>query len=798
MIEAQWTATRRLLSDGRRPLPRLWRGEPVTVPAVRVLRHVADAARRRVGLVSRVRLREPGRVPVLRLLRDGPRPPGGGTWRPASHARRASRRPRLRPAAVGLVGRALGAALVAARRLRHADAAGLAGAAAGLGGSATRLGSAASAGAGVSRRPGSPAIRCRHSRALPSRSPAIRRPAGPRPSRSPAYPPPGWGAPPPGQGPPRGWGTAPAGPPPTAWAPPPAVQPPATQPPAAQPPAAHPPGAQPPAAPPLGAQPSTPPLPEAAPVADQPPPGSASLSVATPMEPPPPPPTGPSSSPDLVDGPAGRPPAVDAHRPSPPRHARRVPRLRGRLDACRAPQPGDPQDRHDHLLGPQGQHRARRSGSTPRRSTRSRSATSRPMAAEITRHGGKIEKYIGDAIMAVFGLPRAHEDDALRAVSAAYGMTQALDRLNVDLLAVYGVEIAARTGVNTGEVVANTDENAEQRLATGDAVNVAARLEQAAPANEVLSARSPTASYARMSRSSPSSPSSSRASPSECPPIASWRSASAAVDPSVRRPHAISWSAATTSSSNSERRSATRSGRGGCRLATVVGEAGVGKTLLVDAFNRTIASRRPPCSTGGACPTATASPSGRSSRSSRSAVGIADDDTPEAAMAKIAAALDGAASGTRDPRPPVASVIGLTSDRFAVAEIFWGGARFLEIARHAPAAGHPGHRGRPLRRGDVPRAARAPPRHRRVAVGRARRRDRPHRADRQARRTGRPDLTCSPPPAAALEPAATAQLVEVILGGPSDEAIDARVVATSAEGNPLFVSSSSPCSSTRA
>ncbi len=108
------------------------------------------------------------------------------------------------------------------------------------------------------------------------------------------------------------------------------------------------------------------------------------------------------------------------------------------------------------------------------------------MAAEIERHGGKIEKYIGDAIMAVFGLPKAHEDDALRAVRAAHGMTQALHRLNKELLEFYGVEIAARTGVNTGEVVANSDPNAEQRLATGDAVNVAARLEQAAPANEVL------------------------------------------------------------------------------------------------------------------------------------------------------------------------------------------------------------------------------------------------------------------------------------------------------------------------
>lgn len=107
------------------------------------------------------------------------------------------------------------------------------------------------------------------------------------------------------------------------------------------------------------------------------------------------------------------------------------------------------------------------------------------MAAEITRHGGKIEKYIGDAIMAVFGLPRAHEDDALRAVRAAIGMQAALTGVNADLMQRYGVALANRTGVNTGEVVANDDPTVDQKLATGDAVNVAARLEQAAPENQI-------------------------------------------------------------------------------------------------------------------------------------------------------------------------------------------------------------------------------------------------------------------------------------------------------------------------
>ena len=107
------------------------------------------------------------------------------------------------------------------------------------------------------------------------------------------------------------------------------------------------------------------------------------------------------------------------------------------------------------------------------------------MAAEIIKHGGKIEKYIGDAIMAVFGLPSPREDDALRAVRAASGMQAALVEVNEDLSRRYGVVLANRTGVNTGEVVANDDPSADQKLATGDAVNVTARLEQAAPENEI-------------------------------------------------------------------------------------------------------------------------------------------------------------------------------------------------------------------------------------------------------------------------------------------------------------------------
>jgi class 3 adenylate cyclase/tetratricopeptide (TPR) repeat protein len=94
------------------------------------------------------------------------------------------------------------------------------------------------------------------------------------------------------------------------------------------------------------------------------------------------------------------------------------------------------------------------------------------MKAIVELHGGTVEKFIGDAVMSVFGVPVAHEDDALRALRAATQMRAALPELGVE----------ARMGVNTGEVVTGT----EERLATGDAVTVAARLEQAAAPDEIL------------------------------------------------------------------------------------------------------------------------------------------------------------------------------------------------------------------------------------------------------------------------------------------------------------------------
>jgi len=110
------------------------------------------------------------------------------------------------------------------------------------------------------------------------------------------------------------------------------------------------------------------------------------------------------------------------------------------------------------------------------------------LAHQIRRYEGTIDKYIGDAVMAVFGAPISHEDDAERAISAALAMQQAIGNLNSELDRRYGMRLALRIGINTGEVVAGLLAGDVQTAYTvvGDAVNTAQRFEAAAPLGEIL------------------------------------------------------------------------------------------------------------------------------------------------------------------------------------------------------------------------------------------------------------------------------------------------------------------------
>jgi len=102
----------------------------------------------------------------------------------------------------------------------------------------------------------------------------------------------------------------------------------------------------------------------------------------------------------------------------------------------------------------------------------------------VERHGGTVEKFIGDAVVALFGVPVVHEDDALRALRAADELRAALDRLNESFGRV-GIQIELRMGVNTGVVVVD-ESRTDGFRASGDAMNVAARLEQSSEAGEIL------------------------------------------------------------------------------------------------------------------------------------------------------------------------------------------------------------------------------------------------------------------------------------------------------------------------
>ncbi|HEX9097178.1 MAG TPA: adenylate/guanylate cyclase domain-containing protein [Candidatus Dormibacteraeota bacterium] len=104
------------------------------------------------------------------------------------------------------------------------------------------------------------------------------------------------------------------------------------------------------------------------------------------------------------------------------------------------------------------------------------------MTSTIEAWGGTVQKFMGDSVMATFGVPIVREDDAERALRAACQMLERLSDLNTEFKAQHGVSLAIRVGVNTGEVMAASDQN----VVTGDAVNVAARLEQMAEPGTIL------------------------------------------------------------------------------------------------------------------------------------------------------------------------------------------------------------------------------------------------------------------------------------------------------------------------
>jgi class 3 adenylate cyclase len=200
----------------------------------------------------------------------------------------------------------------------------------------------------------------------------------------------------------------------------------------------------------------------------------------------------------------------------------------------------------------------------------------------IEGHGGTVEKFAGDAVLAVFGVPLAHEDDVLRATRAALEMRKRLEDLNEELERRFGSKLQLRIGINTGEVVSG-DASSRDTFVTGDAVNVAARLEQAAQPGEILLGElSATLSRAEVEPLPPI------AAKGKSEPVPAFRllaappPAARAVQPLVGRERELEQLRAFFAEALSESR---------CLLACVVGEPGVGKTRLVSELCSRFGSR---------------------------------------------------------------------------------------------------------------------------------------------------------------------------------------------------------------
>jgi class 3 adenylate cyclase len=200
------------------------------------------------------------------------------------------------------------------------------------------------------------------------------------------------------------------------------------------------------------------------------------------------------------------------------------------------------------------------------------------MRTALERHGGTVEKFVGDAVMAVFGLPVAHEDDARRAVRAAGDMRVALAALNAELKRDHGVEIESRTGVSTGEVVAGAGET----LVTGDAVNVAARLEQRAQRGEILLG---DATLRLVREVALVEPVEELALKGKTQPVSAWRLLSVLPDiPGFARPLATPFIGREQELAALEAAFERTAAERCCELVTVLGEPGIGKSRLLREF----------------------------------------------------------------------------------------------------------------------------------------------------------------------------------------------------------------------
>jgi class 3 adenylate cyclase/tetratricopeptide (TPR) repeat protein len=301
------------------------------------------------------------------------------------------------------------------------------------------------------------------------------------------------------------------------------------------------------------------------------------------------------------------------------------------------------------------------------------------MRPVLERHGGTVEKYIGDAIVAVFGIPQVHEDDALRAVRAAHDMRDALDALNGELQSRHGFRIEARTGVNTGEILAG-DARPDAPL-SADAANTAARLQQAAGPGEILLGEATL----RLVRDAVTvEPVGHLKLKGKAQPLPAWRLVDVAPEgPGIAR-RLDSPIVGREAELDLLRRTFDRAVEAqACRLVTVVAAPGVGKSRLAAEFTKWLTGRAQ-VFRGRCLPYGDGITYWPVAEVAREAAGIAEEDPAELATSRIAALVaNPEESATVAAR--LGSILGLIDEAAPTQEAFWAVRRLLEnIAEQGP------------------------------------------------------------------------------------------------------------------
>jgi class 3 adenylate cyclase/tetratricopeptide (TPR) repeat protein len=294
----------------------------------------------------------------------------------------------------------------------------------------------------------------------------------------------------------------------------------------------------------------------------------------------------------------------------------------------------------------------------------------------LERHGGTLEKFIGDAVMAVFGVPEVHEDDALRAARAAVELRASLAELGDEVERRWGTRLQIRTGVNTGDVVAGYPASG-QSFVSGDPVNVAARLEQAARPGEILLGPQTLALVRDAVRVEALEPLSLKG---KAEPVPAFRLVEVLPGAHARTRRLDSPMLGRDAEMAAVVYACERAERGpGCELVTVLGVAGVGKSRLIREVSSRLADRARILE-GRCLPYGEGITFWPLAEIVKEAAGIDDTDPPEEAVGKIGAML---AARDAEQVPFIAervgAAIGLGQAQGVIQQTFWAFRRLLEI-----------------------------------------------------------------------------------------------------------------------